>query len=138
MKKQILSAAYIILFDSDKKVLLQHRNNDAETSPGFWGLFGGYVEEKETPLSAVKRECYEELKYKLNRPILAYEEEMIWRGEKAKNIFYIERYDNEQKLVLNYESQGMKWIRINDIKKMKAKPYVINALMKIKSKIKQY
>jgi 8-oxo-dGTP pyrophosphatase MutT (NUDIX family) len=131
----MISAVYIVLFDEQGKVLIQHRDDDAPTAPGFWSLFGGRVEEDETFLQAVKRECYEELEYRLENPILVYEEEFIWKGKKAKSFFFIEKYDRKQKIVL-HEGQGMKWIIIDDIQKMKSKLYIINALMLIKNKLR--
>jgi 8-oxo-dGTP pyrophosphatase MutT (NUDIX family) len=42
-------------------VLLCKRTQNAPIHPGYWGLFGGKVE-NETPMDAVKREVREELK----------------------------------------------------------------------------
>jgi 8-oxo-dGTP pyrophosphatase MutT (NUDIX family) len=42
-------------------VLLCKRTQDAPIHPGYWGLFGGQVE-NETPIEAVRREVREELK----------------------------------------------------------------------------
>ena len=67
------NATSIILFDENKKILLQLRTKDAPFSPSKWGYFGGGIEEGETPLEAVKRECYEELEYQLKNPLLVLE-----------------------------------------------------------------
>ena len=44
-------------------VLLHKRTQDAPTYPGYWGLFGGGVDDEDygNPLAAVKREISEEL-----------------------------------------------------------------------------
>tara|TARA_Y100000294_G_C8440534_1_gene290544 strand:- start:86 stop:493 length:408 start_codon:yes stop_codon:yes gene_type:complete len=50
-----------ILRDEQGKVLLQHRDENAPTSPNHWGLFGGTIEDNETPDQTLKREAMEEL-----------------------------------------------------------------------------
>ncbi|MDP2708681.1 MAG: NUDIX domain-containing protein [bacterium] len=57
------NVALIILFDQDKKILLQHRAEDAKRLPGYWGFFGGGIDQGETPEQAVRRETMEVLKY---------------------------------------------------------------------------
>ena len=58
-----MKASAIILFKKNKKILLQHRSDDAPNAPGKWGFFGGGIKNNETPKEAVVRECYEELNY---------------------------------------------------------------------------
>lgn len=45
----------------DGKYALQLRDDDAPTSPGVWGLFGGTIEPDESPWAAIVREIAEEL-----------------------------------------------------------------------------
>lgn len=42
---------------------LQRRDQHAPTSPNGWGLFGGGLEKKESPLAAMLRETKEELNF---------------------------------------------------------------------------
>lgn len=52
----------LILFDTEtKKILLQKRDSDASSLPGYWSFFGGGIEDIESPVEAVKREAMEEL-----------------------------------------------------------------------------
>lgn len=56
------SRACGIIFRDDKgRVILQHRDKDAPTRPGYWSFFGGQMEEGETPEQTVRRELKEEL-----------------------------------------------------------------------------
>lgn len=47
--------------NEDVFVFLQRRSDDAPRLPGFFGFWGGGVEEGETPEEALKREIREEL-----------------------------------------------------------------------------
>lgn len=55
-----------ILHDGAANVLLQQRDDKPGLAyAGFWTLFGGYVEEGETPEAAIVRELEEELGLRL-------------------------------------------------------------------------
>ena len=99
----------IILYDKDKKVLLQHRDDDAPKYPGKWGLFGGAIEKNENPLEAIKRECGEELEYSLKNPQL-----IIINKEYGDTHVFVEKYDESKKLVLK-EGQDMGWFDLNEM-----------------------
>ncbi len=106
----------IILYNKDKKVLLQHRSDDAPTSPGKWCLFGGGIEKGENPLEAIKREGMEELEYPLKNPKF-----MVISKEKGGTYIFVEEYDKSKKIVLK-EGQGMGWFDLNEIKDLDLVP----------------
>ncbi len=55
------TAALILTHRRTKKVLLQHRSDDAPTFPGHFSPFGGALDPGESPEEAAKREAFEEL-----------------------------------------------------------------------------
>ncbi len=56
--------AIIVLYDQQKRILLQDRKGISKYGEE-WGYFGGGIEEGETPEQAVVRETKEELQYEL-------------------------------------------------------------------------
>ena len=66
--KVVRNISIIILFNDEKKILLQLKDEGHERYPNHWGFFGGGIEDGETPENAVHREILEELDYKLNNP----------------------------------------------------------------------
>ncbi len=52
----------VILTSADGRILLQQRDDKPDLHyPGWWTIFGGYVEDDETPEAAIHRELMEEL-----------------------------------------------------------------------------
>lgn len=102
-----MAASAIILYNKNKKILLQHRDGNAPTSPGKWGFFGGSLEKDETPLECVIRECFEELGYQLESPKLIEEKEI------NSMYVFIEKYNSSKKLILN-EGDYLGWFSFNE------------------------
>lgn len=121
----------ILLYDTKKRFLLQHRSNDSNRAPGRWGFFGGGIERGENSLDAVKRECFEELGYTLKNPKLLFKEivnvDDIMYG-------YVEMFDETKKLDLN-EGKDMGWFFPEETKKLDMIPHDRDILLKIKNKI---
>ena len=57
----MINTASAIIINADNKVLLQHRGTNAPRYPNTWSIWGGKIEEGETPMSAMIRELNEEL-----------------------------------------------------------------------------
>lgn len=113
------NVAVVLLYDNDKKILLQHRAETAKRNPGFWAFFGGGIEKGETPVETVVRETREELGYNLSDPKLI----MIQTPPGARTMHvFMKKYDPSQKLVLN-EGQDMRWISLPYPKEMKISDY---------------
>jgi len=52
--------ADVVILTSDSKILLQKRPMSCKTNAGGMNLFGGHVEDNETPIEAAIREIHEE------------------------------------------------------------------------------
>ncbi len=122
--------AIIILYDIEKKILLQHRSETALRNPGYWAFFGGGIEENETPIDTVMRETYEELRYKLNKPKLVLTQKPV--NARVMYVF-MEQYDGLQKLEL-HEGQDMRWISLPYPKELKISEHDQEVLEYIRGK----
>jgi len=99
--------AALYLFKRSGELLLQHRSDDAPNFPGYWGPFGGAVEEGETLSEAVRRELKEELDYDVQAPRLFEQYEMHYKGNGYLVHVFVEEYSGAP-LTLN-EGQGLGW-----------------------------
>ena len=94
----IRNVSIIILYDEKKRMLLQHRDENAERLPGYWAFFGGGMNEGETPEQAVIRETKEELDYDLDKPQSVWVQEFKGRNTSGTKYVFIEKYDTSKKL----------------------------------------
>lgn len=60
MQRKWPVVAGVLLVGGEGRVLLQHRDANAPSSPNRWGTPGGHIEPGESPLEAVRREVLEE------------------------------------------------------------------------------
>jgi len=128
-----IDVAIIILYNEQKRILLQHRAETATRLPGHWAFFGGKIEAGETPEQAVKREAQEELEYVLEAPkeILMYHLPEKY-GLGTMHVF-MEKYNSSQKLVLK-EGQAMAWKTLAETRELKIAEHdkqVLDAVKKI-------
>jgi len=103
------SVALIILYDFEKKFLLQHRSQNAKVLPGYWAFFGGEIKRGETPEKAVRREAFEELNYRIRSPELVIEQDFT-EGDVFGHIYvYIEALNQDRSSLRLKEGQGWGW-----------------------------
>lgn len=112
-------AALIILYDHEKRFLLQHRTNDAAVLPNYWAFFGGGIRVGETPEDAVRREAFEELNYKLKAPLFFTEQDFRADDIEGHMYIYIEAFDGDKSVLKLQEGQGWGWYKASEIDNLK-------------------
>lgn len=98
--------ALIALYTEDKKLLLQKRDMNAPTFPGYWGFFGGGIEKDENPNDAIKREIFEELKIKVLHPRLLNRFEMEQDGGIVEKYIFLEPLKDTLEKLKKQQSEG--------------------------------
>lgn len=89
-KKFYRRVAIFIPYNEKGEILLQHRTDDAPHYPGFWGFFGGGIDEGETPEDAVDREAMEELRLDLSEKVFFKRYEIQEeKGLYERNVFLV-------------------------------------------------
>lgn len=109
----------LILYDSKKRFLLQHRTPDAKLLPGYWAFFGGGLKNGETTAAALYREAFEELNYRPRAPQLVLEQDFNECKTNGRLYVYIEAFDGDKSMLKLHEGQGWGWFKESDIDKLK-------------------
>lgn len=104
-------AVTLILYNNDRELLLQLRDEHAQKNPNQWAFFGGAIEKGELPEQAIRREAKEELGYVLQNPQLVLTENILNDGTKY---LFFERFDTTQALNLG-EGKAMRWFPLQEI-----------------------
>ena len=78
----------LLLYDEEKRILLQHREENIKRLPGYWAFFGGRIEKGETPEQALVREVKEELDIEL-KDYQFFKKYECFEGDALKNIKYV-------------------------------------------------
>ncbi len=112
------NVAVILLYNKEKKILLQHRSETAKRLPNHWAFFGGGIELGETPEEALKRETKEELEYELKNPKQILIFKLPEKYGCGMMYVFVEEYDSTKQLVLR-EGKAMGWKTIEETKKIK-------------------
>lgn len=123
LKKRLVATAGLgvsaILINRLGQVLLQQRDdNPAIRYPGHWSLFGGTIEEGESPAMAVAREVKEEIDYEMRNFGLFRE---FVQNNKREFAFAGGLTASLDELTLS-EGQGMKFFHPSELKQLQIRP----------------
>jgi 8-oxo-dGTP pyrophosphatase MutT (NUDIX family) len=111
--------ALIILYDSEKRFLLQYRSDDAKLLPSHWAFFGGGIKEGEKPEEGVRREAFEEINYKLKAPQLILEQKFQEDNVEGYMYVYIEAFHADKLQLWLREGQDWGWFNKSEIADLK-------------------
>ncbi len=114
-----IKCSLIILYDSEKRFLLQHRTYDAEVMPGYWAFFGGGIKEGEKPRDAAVREGAEELGFNVKDPELFAEESFMHDGSSCYMYVFVAPFYEDKSLLRLSEGQGMGWFKLEQTEELK-------------------
>lgn len=103
----------VVLFDESGRVGLQLRDGNCPDFPHQWALFGGKMEDGESPENAIHREMVEELN--LDLPAFT---ELGRYSFRETEIFAFASICDPSKIVLN-EGAGFAFFRTTDALKLK-------------------
>lgn len=131
----IRKAVAILLVRHDKKFLLMHRDDEgSHRFPGYWGFFGGGVEDGQTPEQALLQEAKEELGIDLVRYHLALVHDFSDVHDAiGKKWVFIAPFE-KQEAITQGEGQGMGWFSIAELDNLKIIPHDKEAIVKIMQK----
>jgi mutator protein MutT len=108
-----MGSSALILYDEEGKILLQLRTAYKKRFASHWGLFGGHIDEGETPEDALLREIKEELGYETRN---ASKFKVSPPPESPLHL-YFERYDTSQTLCPDpSECQEARWFSFEEIR----------------------
>lgn len=114
-----LNSVNIILYDLDKRFLLQHRTSDAERLPDYWAFFGGEIKIGETPLEAVYRETSEELCYPLKSPEFVYGQDFKLDKVEGHMRVYVDFFYGDKTVLKLQEGQAWGWYTAKETEALK-------------------
>jgi 8-oxo-dGTP diphosphatase len=124
------NVSLLILYNSDKQIYLQHRSDYKKRWAGYWGTFGGSIEEGETVNQALIREIREELNYQIKNPVLIHVQELVTE----KKYVHVEYYDASQQLIPSKEEcKDARWVTIDEAFKLDLIPHELEVLEKVKN-----
>lgn len=110
-------AGCIFIAKDTGRILLNHRSRYVE-QPGTWGVWGGAIDSRETPIQAVKREAQEESGYIPDDssiiPIYVFHDEKS--GFKYYNFIVLTDDEFTPKIPISsqWETQGWKWVEFGN------------------------
>ena len=111
MKNSYISVAMALLYHQNCFLMQLRDDKPSILYPGYWGLFGGHLEEKEPPKQGLIREVQEEIEHDLQQPqyFRCYGDREVKR-----HIFYAPLTVKISTLVLN-EGQDLALVPIESI-----------------------
>ena len=107
--------ATALLFDRNNKLLIYLRDDKPEIPfPNHWDLFGGHVEENETPEEALVRELKEELNIDVSNYKFYKQFESFAESKPNIKFVFVEKIKQAAEELTLYEGQYLKGIDLSE------------------------
>ncbi len=117
-------SALVLLVDTQRRILLQHRDAHTARFPDTWGFVGGSIEEGETPEQAAHREIWEETGLMITAELTLFMR-FPWTSTEDQRrlwyVFYAPTEASEEDLVLG-EGQALRFVPAEDIPQLNQHP----------------
>ena len=123
-EKKLKENAVAVVVNSDNKILLLKRSDyPKQWMPEKWGLVGGGIEDKETPLQACRREVEEETGIKITKPVKSF---TIQRNPNSIEHIFAVRFDGDPvDITLDKENTNYGWYDVEEMKFLDIVPHLI-------------
>lgn len=125
MEINIENVSACIILNKNNEIFLQKKTQEY-VHPGVWTLFGGHIEENETPEQAMVRELNEELGIKFNlEKIKKIKEYIFQKKDNSKIKFHIFSltFDKDISEIKIGEGCGVAFFTKEEIKKINIIPF---------------
>lgn len=121
-------AGVLPICPSTGKILVAYRSADVN-EPHTWGIFGGMIDEDETPHEAARRELEEESGYSGKFKIIPAH---IYRSPKGGFTYFnfLGIVDSEFQAEFDWETENAKWMTLDELEKLKPKHFGLVELLK--------
>lgn len=131
MVKKIKKVAHIILKNGSKFLFQLRDNKKSIPFPGYWGLIGGSIEKKESPLEAITREIKEEVDCEVSNIVFLNTIPHYSRKYKRFCEIYLFRGDVSKKIsqINLYEGQKLGYFSFHQLKDAKIVPDIKNYIL---------
>lgn len=105
------------IIENEIHVYLQKRTMDMERMPGWFGLWGGGIDEGETPEEGLKREIQEELGFDVTKyPYVLHNKYEFWGA--IESVFIFEAPESFEKTIIISEGEYGKWFSAEEAYKL--------------------
>lgn len=113
---------------STGKILVAYRSADVN-EPHTWGIFGGMIDEDETPHEAARRELEEESGYSGKFKIIPAH---VYRSPKGGFAYFnfLGIVESEFQAEFDWETENAKWMTLDELEKLKPKHFGLVELLK--------
>lgn len=108
-----------LLYDKDKRFLLQLRPKTREFLPHYWCTFGGHVLKGETPYKSLVRKAKSELDYKLKRAKYVLSSTFEHSDFSAHLHVFAEEYNPQKQKIKLKDGENWCWFDVSQLETIK-------------------